>query len=409
MNEFFANLVGRHLGTCDTIQPRTLGRFEADSSREAVASPQINPLESTVDKSHQPIDLRSTFSVDSPKTTVHEPDPIGNKKDYSLPSLSEQSDTSAQLSLIEQQAALSNSHVLFGKPYDPQPLDADRYFHLGAVQQEQPNNTTQVVYEHDAFSNRHMQTTTNSNESREVSHDKNSASASRADGHNLENELNQRIRAMLQRLAGDPVSPITEPAPDDRDSKKNKSLISLPCEKNASLLNAAVASLDPVPTLQRHAGRQDRTSADDRENTALYGPLETPSWLPDMESQFNISLPSNKKAPLLGAAVASLNTAPTLERQADRQDRNSADNRENTALYGRLEAPTWLRDVESQFNQRLQEKHAKTEPVINVTIGRVEVRAVQADVPKNAQRPKKPTGVMTLDEYLKRREGRGTK
>jgi len=43
--------------------------------------------------------------------------------------------------------------------------------------------------------------------------------------------------------------------------------------------------------------------------------------------------------------------------------------------------------------------------VINVTIGRVEVRAVHTEAPKNARHSNKPAGVMTLDDYLKKREG----
>jgi hypothetical protein len=379
VNDFFTNLVGRHLGTCDTIQPRTLGRFESGRGRVAVACPdegtnplvsesdqmlqppqppgeapyeppketasEINPLESTDVKRDYSIDPRSAFSVDVPKVTVHESDPIGNKKEDSSPSLPEQSDPSAQPGLSEQQAVLSDSHVLPGKPYDTQPLDTDRYSHLGDMkqqQQEQANKTALVIDEHDAFSDGHMQT--NINEQHEVMRDKNPPPASLPGEHYLESELNHRIRTMLQRLADDPVSPTTEPAPDDRGSQNNESLIS--------------------------------TS-------------------------------SEKKAPSLDTTVASLNPAPTLEQQADNLDRNSADDREISALHSRLEPPSWLPELEAKFNQRLQEKEAKAEPVINVTIGRVEVRAVQSETPKQAKHQKKPTGVMSLDDYLKQRERGG--
>ncbi len=375
MNDFFTNLVGRHLGTCDTIQPRTLGRFEQDRGSVAVASPdegtntvvsesdqtlrppsdapdelpketasEIKPLEVPVVKREQPKDQQSAFTVEAPIVTSHESDPIGNNKDYSSPSFPEQSDHSAQVGLTDKPAVLSDSHVLRGKPYDTQALDTDRYSHLGVMEQEQPNKAALSVDEHDASSYGHVRT--NIGESHEVTRDKEHPPASRTGEHYLENELNHRIRAVLQHLADDPVSPTTEPAPDDRGSNKNEGLISTPSEKKVPSLDAAVASLDPAPTLEQQKGRQDRISADDRENTALNGRLETPSWLPDMESQ---------------------------------------------------------------FNQRLQEKEADPEPIINVTIGRVEVRAVQTDGTNKAQRPKKPTGVMTLNEYLKRREGRGTR
>ena len=61
----------------------------------------------------------------------------------------------------------------------------------------------------------------------------------------------------------------------------------------------------------------------------------------------------------------------------------------------------------TQLTQRLHEAEHKTDSVINVTIGRVEVKAVQNDTQKNARQTKKPTGVMTLDDYLKRRNAGG--
>jgi hypothetical protein len=48
--------------------------------------------------------------------------------------------------------------------------------------------------------------------------------------------------------------------------------------------------------------------------------------------------------------------------------------------------------------------NTEREPVIHVTIGRVEVRAVTAQAPVQPQR--KPSPVMTLEEYLQRRTGR---
>ena len=186
---------------------------------------------------------------------------------------------------------------------------------------------------------------TNNNESHEVTRDKEPPPALRPSEHYLENELNHRIRATLQRLAVAPVSPITEPASDDRGSQVNESLIPASSTKNAPLLDTAAALLNPATTLEQRADNPDRISADDREIRALHSRLETPSWLPD---------------------------------------------------------------IEARINQRLQEIETKADPVVNVTIGRVEVRAIQSETPKQARRQKKPTGVMSLDDYLKQR-GRGGK
>lgn len=70
---------------------------------------------------------------------------------------------------------------------------------------------------------------------------------------------------------------------------------------------------------------------------------------------------------------------------------------------GSLQAPAWLTEMQAELNKQIQAMQKKAESVINVTIGRVEVRAVQAEREKTA-RPKKPSGVMSLDDYLKQRE-----
>ena len=77
---------------------------------------------------------------------------------------------------------------------------------------------------------------------------------------------------------------------------------------------------------------------------------------------------------------------------------------------GLLQTPDWLSQIQADMQDRWQalNQQAQAEAVINVTIGRVEVRAVRADSP---QAPRKksalPSGVMTLDSYLKQRDSRG--
>lgn len=84
-----------------------------------------------------------------------------------------------------------------------------------------------------------------------------------------------------------------------------------------------------------------------------------------------------------------------------------------TNLEGVLNIPHWLADMQAEINQRQQHinanaKVAATKPVVNVTIGRVEVRAVQdsgLQASKSQQQAqKKPSGVMSLDDYLKSRD-----
>lgn len=90
-------------------------------------------------------------------------------------------------------------------------------------------------------------------------------------------------------------------------------------------------------------------------------------------------------------------------------DDNSPSNDNGLSQPGLLEAPDWLTAIQADITNRFQEVSAKAEPepVVNVTIGRVEVRAVHADAPSKTRQPQKPSGVMSLEEYLIQRERRG--
>ncbi|MCF6256971.1 MAG: hypothetical protein L3K25_11860 [Gammaproteobacteria bacterium] len=86
----------------------------------------------------------------------------------------------------------------------------------------------------------------------------------------------------------------------------------------------------------------------------------------------------------------------TLENPLEQQETHQA---------GLLQTPDWLAEIQSSLTERWQALNAQTEPepVINVTIGRVEVRAVQTDSPTQSQPDKKPSGVMSLSDYLEQR------
>lgn len=291
MNGFFTNLLNRHRGTCNIIRPRTLSRFEEDHGRGMPVSPDE--------------DINAVVSaVELPNVTIHEPglhesDRIGSEKDDSSSSHLEQGHPSTQPGLTEQQEVLSASDTLPMRANETHPFDEVQSDILP---------TTSPAAEHD-----------------------------------LGNELNHRIRAILQHLVDDTESSVAEPALDDQGNRP-------------------------------------------------------------YESQKSIS--SEKKTPLLNTAILPFDSVHVSEPQTDSQNNISADGgRENIALYDPLEPPSWLSEIETRFNSQLKDKETKTEPVINVTIGRVEVRAVQTDSAKKANRTKKPTGVMPLEEYRKIRKG----
>lgn len=78
---------------------------------------------------------------------------------------------------------------------------------------------------------------------------------------------------------------------------------------------------------------------------------------------------------------------------------------------GLLQPPPWLTKMRADSFRRNQEETSQTqaspEPVINVTIGRVEVRATRTPFVSKPEKRQRPSGVMSLDEYLKQRENRG--
>ena len=327
MNDFFSSLVNRHLGTSDTIQPCVPGRFEVDRSRGTLDSPDevINSVIS---------------GVNAATVTSHESDLMGSKKDD--PS----SFNPTQLDLSEQQEGTPDFYGL----------------------------------------------------------------ANRADEIHPFNEV---LR--------DPESSATEHALDEQGGQQYDSKISIPSEKMGSLLNAAL-SLDSAPTSEAQTNHQNaehdpENEMDHRIRAMLQrflGGSGSPVTQPALDEQSSqqderqLSVPSEEKPPLLNAAAATLDSVLNSERQTNHQNNVSADGEgKNTALYESLEPPSWLAEIENRFNTQLKDIEAKTEPVINVTIGRVEVRAVQAEVPKKTRHAKKPTGVMPLDEYLKKREDRG--
>lgn len=76
-----------------------------------------------------------------------------------------------------------------------------------------------------------------------------------------------------------------------------------------------------------------------------------------------------------------------------------------THQSGLLQTPEWVAEIKTDLKNRYRKinTQAGPEPVVNVTIGRVEVRAVQTVSVKQAKTRNKPSGIMSLDDYLKQR------
>lgn len=80
-----------------------------------------------------------------------------------------------------------------------------------------------------------------------------------------------------------------------------------------------------------------------------------------------------------------------------------------TDQSGALLVPDWLAALQAELNNRWPDvnAHSESERVVNVTIGRVEIRATNPGPAQQASALEKPKGVLSLDDYLKQRECKG--
>ena len=79
-----------------------------------------------------------------------------------------------------------------------------------------------------------------------------------------------------------------------------------------------------------------------------------------------------------------------------------------THQSGLFQTPAWVAEIRSGLQNRFRETASPTlsEPIVNVTIGRVEIRAVKEEVQKQSKTSNKPGSIMSLDDYLEQRNGR---
>lgn len=180
----------------------------------------------------------------------------------------------------------------------------------------------------------------------------------------LRSELDNRIEALLQRLRGSQSSPLSATGASNSDQSSPSR--SPEQGERGQDLNSRPRSIIPS-----QGGRRESSKSSEQQADSLF------------PGRQKIATDKNLK-------VTTLSTEPS--------PRHS----------GLLELPSWLAEMQAEFSRRWQkmDSRAEAEPVINVTIGRVEVRAVQTEPPKQSKRKNKPISVMGLDEYLKQR-GRG--
>ncbi len=136
---------------------------------------------------------------------------------------------------------------------------------------------------------------------------------------------------------------------------------------------------------------------------------------PEPVTQPDYKLEEIDKSPANGAQQGTKSISATISKfqQPDtkkkQQTIESSNNQRPSHQTGLLQIPDWLSEMQVDLNNRMQQLQTQSnlEPVVNVTIGRVEVKAVQPEATKQPKVRNKPSGVMSLDDYLKQRESRG--
>ncbi|MBT8058718.1 MAG: hypothetical protein KJO33_03920 [Gammaproteobacteria bacterium] len=138
------------------------------------------------------------------------------------------------------------------------------------------------------------------------------------------------------------------------------------------------------------------------ENRDDLGPGAEGARLSDIEPQHGIfgSEPSAETAP--GTAWSDTET------RKDARPPDASDTGRVTGLETDISPPAWVNELQASFRDRRAPSGEAPEPVINVSIGCVQVNAVPESGERKATR-KKPPAVMSLDEYLQQKEQKGQK
>lgn len=114
---------------------------------------------------------------------------------------------------------------------------------------------------------------------------------------------------------------------------------------------------------------------------------------------------SRPKAQFLEPQVGPPVVSPTKSEEKTNDVDTSTTEVEKPA-QGFLQIPDWLDELQSTLTERHQAIARPSEPVVNVTIGRIEIRALQKNVRNQPKSRKNRSSVMSLEDYLKQRDKR---
>ena len=316
MTGFLLNMINRHQGMVDKVQPRIRSMFEPEA---APAVAMANPFVSTTDKM-----------------------------------VKESRDTG-----LEPQLAFSKSPIIEESTPDETPPSV---MLQQAVQSDEGLSTSDL----------HL-------------HDRNRMDL-----------MNEQIQSVLARLGRKSI--IQEPVNDAKTPQNQVSSDATDQTKSNAVANEQGLANGIEETIRRLKNQTNNAKEGQR---GFEGYVQT--------------LPTNTVKTEVDPLVA-LATHPEItgEQSAGPYDKSinhqvqTVDTTINTQ-GGAFQTPDWLTGMQTELNNRWREINAQSQadPVINVTIGRVEIRATNPEPAKPGRADKKPTGVMSLDDYLKQRENKG--
>ncbi len=214
--------------------------------------------------------------------------------------------------------------------------------------------------------------------------------------HNRIDDINARIEAFSLQL-GNKLA-VAEPKADEQINKRpyegesSQGLINNETQVDSHGLSMAYALNQHVDSVIRRLANQKTEPENEQGRNAA----QLSSFVGELKPDFMQQRQSIHVAPDV-AEPASKSGILNSESQPE----------QHTAPQpGLLQQPGWLTEMQSDLNKRWQDINTglkPSDPVVNVTIGRVEVRAVKTETPQQPNQKKKPNGVMSLDDYLKER------
>ena len=242
---------------------------------------------------------------------------------------------------------------------------------------------------------------------------------------NLKTEDHSRVYLQPQRDQSNPPAPGGRPVPDQQDSGAELSAVQVAVVQHPHPATGDPGgdqtdprkSNDTAPEWhsgpQRFLSESQSARSSDRvepspgsgfTNESFRAP-ETPI-LPDAAAILDPNQRIDEMLRRLQHGYASPDSAD-VPGHSDHPETSGEAGRVNRQNHGDLEVPAWLNRGQPEFSLRDPEIEAHPEPIVNVTIGRVEIKALGKSITGAAPAKARPSGVMSLDEYLSKRQRKG--